>query len=284
MRAFTIIALCGITHAIKLTTMKKEKGGEEDITMDKLMDEGFDLVDENGDGEIDLDEGMKVAKKMRDVAVKRGLLEEGEIDDDDLLEGLEWAGEMADADGSGAISMDEMKKGMKDMMGELDLSEEDLAAMAIEVADEDGDGEVGMKEAKKLMKEMDIDVDDDDIKELGDQLDKDMSKGVDAEELLALAQLDGEETDGEEADGSKMGKKGKKCKKSDDDDELAQMDGEETDGDGEKPEADGDKKKAKKGKGKGKKPAELADDDDEVETTLVQKKCKKLAAADADEE
>ena len=76
---------------------------------EKLMHEGLMYVDEDGDGEVTVDEALKVAKKMRDVAVKRGLLEEGEIDDDDLVEGLEWAAEMADTDGSGGVDLEEMK-------------------------------------------------------------------------------------------------------------------------------------------------------------------------------
>ena len=179
MRAFTIIAICGLTSAIRLTA-------QDDITLDDLLEAAFNLVDENGNGEVCIDEGMAAATKVRDVLVDRGILEEGEVDDRDLEEGLEWIGEMCDDDGNGAVSLDEMVGGIDAMMGDLELDEEDIAAMAVSVADVDGNGEIDLEEAMGLMADLEIDVDEADVLELGKQLDLNGSGGICADELLNL--------------------------------------------------------------------------------------------------
>ena len=192
MRTFTILAIFGISSAIRLTEGDKQRPPreEKEFSAEDIMDAGFDLMDESGDGEIDFDEGMKAAKKFRDVAVKRGFLAEGEVSDADLEAGLEWFGNEYDSNGNGKMCKEEMGDAMDAMMGEFDFDEADIADFAIEFADEDGSGDVDMGEAKRLMQDFGIEVDDEELERLGAQLDSDGPGAVSADELLLnLAQM-----------------------------------------------------------------------------------------------
>ena len=185
MRAFTILAIIGTVSAIRLT---EDEGSDMEISAEDIMDWGFDQMDSNGDGELDFDEGMSAAKKMRDVAVKRGFLEEGELDDEDLAAGIEYYGGLADGNGNGKLCKEEMGDAMGIMMEDMDFDEEDLAGFAVEFADEDGNGEVCMDEARSMLKDFGVDMDDEDLERAHRAMDHDGSGGVSADELLALAQ------------------------------------------------------------------------------------------------
>lgn len=103
---------------------------------DEEIQEMIELVDENGDNEIDFEEFLTLMR-----------LRMGESGDD-AEANLKAVFDIFDADKSGYIDRDEMRRLMKKLAQ--DLNEEEISAIMEEV-DTDGDGEISFEEFKSLM-------------------------------------------------------------------------------------------------------------------------------------
>ena len=107
-----------------------------DAPTDEEVNEMVELVDANGDGEIDFEEFLMLMR-----------LRMGESGDD-AEQNLRDVFDIFDADGSGNIDRDEMRNLMKKLAQ--DLTEDEITQIIDEV-DKDGDGEISFEEFKSLV-------------------------------------------------------------------------------------------------------------------------------------
>ena len=121
---------------IETHELKQVMGELGEAPTDEDIEEMINLVDENGDGEIDFNEFLNLMR------LRMG--ESGE----DAEKALREVFDIFDADGSGFIDRDEMRALMKKLAQ--DLSEEEISDIMEEV-DIDGDGEISFEEFKALM-------------------------------------------------------------------------------------------------------------------------------------
>ena len=168
MRAFTVAAILGLTSAIKL----REEGPER-ISLDDVVDVLFDAVDANGDGELCEAEGRALLDTVA-----------GELGDEEAGEILATLAGAMDKDGSDTISLKELKGGAADAMEAFGMDPAELPGMIVGLMDTDGSGAVGLEEAMAAVEELGLDVTEEDVLELGAQLDLNGDGEVCADELM----------------------------------------------------------------------------------------------------
>lgn len=133
LRTLTTTTVCAIGK-IELSELKQVMLSLGQNPSDKDLQEMINIVDANGDGEIDFEEFL-VMMSMR--------AEERDTDGE-LLEAFK----LFDLDGGGTISRNELETLMK-CLGQ-DLTTEEITQIIDEV-DVDGDGEISFEEFKMIM-------------------------------------------------------------------------------------------------------------------------------------
>ena len=107
-----------------------------DVVTDEEVHEMINMVDENGDGEVDFDEFLNLMRLRQGGS--------GEKAEDNLREIFD----VFDADGSGYIDRDEMRSLMKKLAQ--DLTNDEITQI-IELVDKDGDQQISFEEFRDMV-------------------------------------------------------------------------------------------------------------------------------------